>query len=186
MCRYGFHLYKNHFACFSCRKAFKQPPIEDYFAVQGRHQYAELARVWRESVREGQRQRTEELGLELEAFEREYRETTHKCPACGRPMIDMGKDFKPPRQSDVKAWRVMHGMYTTGHTFQTCGCNGPGWIPKSRSDYRSYLTAQRNYYSKQQEYAEEDATTTTEQKCSAASYWKSCVDAVDAELTKLK
>lgn len=22
MCRYGFHVYKNHYACFTCRKAF--------------------------------------------------------------------------------------------------------------------------------------------------------------------
>jgi len=27
------------------------------------------------------------------------------CPDCGRPMHNMGKEFEPPRQNDIKAWR---------------------------------------------------------------------------------
>jgi tRNA(Ile2) C34 agmatinyltransferase TiaS len=32
----------------------------------------------------------------------DYRPT---CPHCGQPMHNMGKEFKPPRQRDLKAWR---------------------------------------------------------------------------------
>lgn len=32
----------------------------------------------------------------------EYRPS---CPQCGEPMHNMGKEFKPPRQRAVKAWR---------------------------------------------------------------------------------
>lgn len=30
---------------------------------------------------------------------------TSVCPLCREPMIDMGKDFKPPRRSDGREWR---------------------------------------------------------------------------------
>ena len=48
MCRYAMlHApNKRHFACFSCRKAFKQSPIVNYLAVQSLgYAYAELSRI---------------------------------------------------------------------------------------------------------------------------------------------
>jgi hypothetical protein len=32
----------------------------------------------------------------------EYRPT---CPQCRQPMHNLGKEFEPPKQSDLKAWR---------------------------------------------------------------------------------
>ena len=32
----------------------------------------------------------------------EYRPT---CPECGQPMHNLGKEFKPPKQNNLKAWR---------------------------------------------------------------------------------
>ncbi len=35
MCRYAAVIYKSHFACFSCRKAFKKTPIDEYLKHAG-------------------------------------------------------------------------------------------------------------------------------------------------------
>ena len=98
MCRYAMYgPYKNHFACFACRKAFKQPPISDWLAIRDRgYVYNELHRLW--SYKRGLERREQELGFRLADLEAEYRDAVHKCPECGEPMIDMGLDFKPPRQ----------------------------------------------------------------------------------------
>lgn len=34
-----------------------------------------------------------------------YEEYVPPCPQCGQPMHNMGKEFKPPKKNDVKAWR---------------------------------------------------------------------------------
>jgi hypothetical protein len=111
-----------------CRKAFKQPPIGDYFAARGerRNAYAELAEVWSTGDKSELQRRESELGRKLEELEQEFRVAIRKCPDCGEPMIDMGLDFKAPCQSDAKAWRILNGMFTMGHALHTCGCDGPG------------------------------------------------------------
>ena len=35
MCRYAQKTYKPHFACFECRKSFKQAPFEDKLLKEG-------------------------------------------------------------------------------------------------------------------------------------------------------
>jgi hypothetical protein len=139
MCRYAMYgPYKNHFACFVCHKAFKQMPITDWFKVRDRgYIYKELRQLW--SKKGDLERREQELGFCLADLEAEYRDAIRKCPECGEPMIDMGLDFKSPRQNDDKAWRILHGLYRAGHSFHTCGCDGPGFIPKSLGDYRQYL-----------------------------------------------
>jgi hypothetical protein len=97
-------------------------------------------------------------------------------------MIDMGLDFKPPRQSDVKAWRIFQGMYRVGHAFHTCGCVGPGWIPKSTSDYREYLASRKKHYEEQLEGIQNSSDASPEAKKEAAEYWSSRIEAVDQEL----
>jgi tRNA(Ile2) C34 agmatinyltransferase TiaS len=40
-----------------------------------------------------------------------------KCPTCQQPMTHMGRDFKPPKAEDKKAWaRLIPGGY------DSCGC----------------------------------------------------------------
>ena len=182
MCRYAMHgPYKRHFACFSCRKAFKQPPIVDYLAVQGLgYAYAQLSRIRHHAA--SLERRECELNLTLADIESRFRDSTHKCPECSEPMIDMGLDFKTPRQSDTKAWRNLHGMYRGGHAFHTCGCDGPGWIPVSSSDYANYLADRKREYATQLAYSQQSADMDTEQKRDAGNHWQRRIDAVDAEL----
>ncbi len=146
MCRYAnYGPYKLHFACFACRKAFKQPPIGDWLSARGRgFVYNQLTRLW--SQKSKLEQRETELGVRLCVLEAEFRNAAHLCPDCNAPMIDMGLDFKPPRQSDEKAWRNLFGLYRVGHVFHTCGCDGPGYIPKSTADFRLYLEERRERF----------------------------------------
>jgi hypothetical protein len=99
MCRYAWHNYRDHFACFDCRKAFKywqwEPTDERNFRRR-----QELRRVPREIV----------------------------CPECSRPMADMGLDFKAPPKDDERAWAIMRSLYEHGFTFDSCGC-GVGFRP---------------------------------------------------------
>lgn len=181
MCRYGMSgPYKRHYACFVCRKAFKQAPIEDYLESRGRgYVYKQLQQLW--ASQKALQRREHELGHRLSDLEEEYRNATHKCPECGVEMIDMGLDFKPPPQSDVKAWKTLHGMYRVGHTFHTCGCIGPGWIPNSTSDYRSYLASTKKHYEEQLERAQEASTLSPERKREAAEFWTRRIAAINQE-----
>jgi hypothetical protein len=184
MCRYASSgPYKTHYACFSCRKAFKQPPIGDYFAVRGQrpNHYAELSRLWSMADKENFERLEQQLGIRLSALEAEYREATRKCPECGEPMVDMGLDFKTPRQADVKAWRMIQGLYRTGHQFRTCGCNGPGWIPSSSADYQHYLESMGRVYAEQVRYAQDRNDLSPERKREAAEFWQTRIDAIERE-----
>jgi hypothetical protein len=96
-------------------------------------------------------------------------------------MIDMGLDFKPPRQTDAKAWKTLQGMYRVGHAFHTCGCNGPGWIPRSTSDYRNYIASTKKHYEEQLEQVQKSGALSPEGKKGAAKYWTSRIEAINQE-----
>src|SRR5579862_733643 len=74
MCRYAMYgPYKTHHACFACRKAFKQPSIEDYLAVRGRgFAYKELIRLW--SNKTARERREEKLEVRLAELQAEFRD----------------------------------------------------------------------------------------------------------------
>ena len=186
MCRYAYSgPYKSHYACFACRKAFKQPPISDWLALRGRgYLYDELTQLWSDKVRLEQRE--QELGVTLAELQGEYAQGARCCPECGEPMIDMGLDFKAPRQSDRKAWRTLHGMYRVGHQFQTCGCYGPGLIPKSTAEYRRYLESRQRGYRDQLKGAQIAQNMTASLKKETCDYWADRIDRIDAELAKIE
>lgn len=99
MCRYAWHNYRDHFACFDCRKAFKYWQLEpvDEPTFKGRQR---LKRVPREIT----------------------------CPDCSKPMADMGLDFKAPPKNDTEAWEILRALFAGGFNFASCGC-GPGLEP---------------------------------------------------------
>lgn len=69
-----------------------------------------------------------------------------KCPQCGNLMADMGLDFKAPRQKDIKAWAHIQDLYSVGITFHSCGCSGPGYIPKNREEILKQLESTKSIY----------------------------------------
>ncbi len=111
MCRFAnFGPYKEPFACFECRKVFKQTCR------------------W-------------ELPAHLQLKPGEER--ICKCPQCGKPMADMGRDFKAPKNKDLKQWKKVQILYEHGFTFHSCGCCGPGFRPSELKDVWRFIESQK-------------------------------------------
>jgi hypothetical protein len=55
-------------------------------------------------------------------------------------MVDLGRDFKAPKQGDVKQWRKVAKLYENGIIFSSCGCCGPGARPGKLQDVEAFLT----------------------------------------------
>lgn len=49
-------------------------------------------------------------------------------------MIDAGQDFKPPKRGNRNQWRKVALLFGNGVTFHTCGCRGPGDMPRTLAD----------------------------------------------------
>lgn len=115
MCRYAWHNYRDHFACFDCRKAFKywqwEECDETTFQMRQRLQHAP-----REIV----------------------------CPDCSLPMVDMGLDFKAPRKSESEAWEVLRALAANGFTFHSCGCYVGFTPPKTLREVQQWLAQHRS------------------------------------------
>jgi hypothetical protein len=62
-----------------------------------------------------------------------------KCPQCGQLMANMGLDFQSPKKDDIKAWRHIKDLYSVDITFHSCGCTGPGYIPRTTDKLIEYL-----------------------------------------------
>ncbi len=62
-----------------------------------------------------------------------------KCPQCGALMANMGLDFEAPKKDDVKKWEHLKNLYQVGITFHSCGCSGPGYIPRDKEQLKKYF-----------------------------------------------
>ena len=67
------------------------------------------------------------------------RDVEAKCPQCGNFMADMGKDFEAPKMDDTKAWEQIQRLYSVGITYHSCGCTGPGYIPRTKEALVNYF-----------------------------------------------
>jgi hypothetical protein len=162
--------------------------MEDYLDSRGQgYVYQELCKahshLWANA--RSLENREAELGCRLADLEQEYRNASHTCPECSGEMIDMGLDFKPPKQTDAKAWKTLQGMYRVGHAFHTCGCDGPGWIPSSTNDYRNYLASKKKGYEEQLLLVRKSSTLSSVEKAEAGEFWSSRIEAVEWEQRNL-
>lgn len=114
MCRYAWHNYRDHFACFNCRKSFK------YWQ-------------WKECD-----ESTFQSKQRLEHVPRKI-----VCPDCSKPMIDMGLDFKSPRKTDLEAWKILELLAKNGFTFNGCGCFVGFKPPRSLQEVPHWLELHR-------------------------------------------
>jgi len=46
-------------------------------------------------------------------------------------MTDFGHDFQPPRKSEDLQWKKLELLASQGVRFDSCGCTGPGYKPKT-------------------------------------------------------
>ena len=107
MCRYGEYHYKEHFACFTCRKVFRRPYL---------------------------------LGLTDQLSEKDRQIVP--CPECKRLMVNIGKDFKTPKQSDKEQWKKAEKLVKAGYSFHSCGCVGPGYRPVKLKEVDQFVQDQ--------------------------------------------
>ena len=75
--------------------------------------------------------------------------TEAKCPQCSELMANMGLDFESPKKDNIKEWNHIQELYSVGITFHSCGCTGPGYIPKDKDRLIAYFEEIINDYNKQ-------------------------------------
>ena len=143
MCRYARKTYKSHYTCFKCKKSFKQADTDDI-----------LSRIKKEKVYHQPDGTIRNVGdvftkakkEELDELTKEIKSRQIKCPECGNLMADLGKDFKAPKKTAVKEWKIVEGLFRIGRCFHSCGCDGIGYIPQKPADYEQYLKSVLNEY----------------------------------------
>lgn len=183
MCRYGWKIYKPHFACFRCRKVFKKAPIQDYLKQKELLDvYYKLLRAQRDA--KGRQAFEEHYGVTLVELEGRYSADVGKCPQCGGEMADLGYDFRAPKQRDVKAWRMIEQMFELGHVFRTCGCNGFGYVPKGTAEYAQYLQDRLQDYQASFRLAVDGKGIDAMEKDDAMAYWSERITLIERELQR--
>lgn len=53
-------------------------------------------------------------------------------------MTDAGRDLCIPRKHDKAGWRVLITLLASGIRFNSCGCDGPGYRPRTVGELRRY------------------------------------------------
>jgi len=180
MCRYAFKTYKSHFGCFKCRKTFKQAPFADLLKRIGKADHYEKLR------RKPIKQLSDNEVAMLADIDKNYRDREIKCPQCGNYMADLGLDFKSPKQTAVKEWRIIEGLYTIGKSFYSCGCNGIGYIPQNPNDYEAYLQNVLKGYQEQIAFLQNKPLSECRDKAEQVRYWSDQVQTIKAELLRQK
>lgn len=56
-------------------------------------------------------------------------------------MIDAGYDLAVPRRRDTRGWRALEAVLQAGLTFHSCGCDGPGFRPRTPAEVRERRSA---------------------------------------------
>jgi len=76
-------------------------------------------------------------------------QTEAKCPQCSELMANMGLDFESPKKDNIKEWNHIKELYFVGVTFHSCGCTGPGYIPKDKERLIAYFEEILHDYNEQ-------------------------------------
>ncbi len=180
MCRYAFKTYKSHFACFSCRKTFKQAPYTDLLQQIGKADYYE--KLSRKPIK----QLTEKERSQLANIDKNYKDREIKCPECGNYMADLGLDFKSPKKTAVKEWKIIEELYTIGISFHSCGCQGIGYIPQNPKEYKLYLNNILREYENSIAYYQKQTPEECRDKTERIKYWSERTETIKAELARQK
>ena len=96
-----------------------------------------------------------------------------KCPQCGDLMCNMGLDFESPKKDEIKEWNHIKDLYSVGVTFHSCGCTGPGYIPKDKESLLAYFEELINDYNKQLLFWRNRTEPTNEKEIQSenSKYW---------------
>ncbi|GBF06328.1 hypothetical protein DAERI_080119 [Deinococcus aerius] len=90
----------SHYVCFNCRKQFRKP-----FATISKVDLSE-------------REISKFQGVDAEGF-------SYPCPQCGQELQLIGKNFRAPKQGDLKGWAIARQLVQAGFGY------GAGWAKGS-------------------------------------------------------
>jgi len=62
--------------------------------------------------------------------------TDPACPKCREPMWRAGRDFHAPRKRNHAAWAAVALVAASGKRYDSCGCDGPGYRPRTKAQAR--------------------------------------------------
>ncbi len=182
MCRYAIKTYKSHFVFFDCRKSFKKPPIEDLVIQNG--DWKNYQKVfWSQNTNQTKKFRKENPEL-VKYLTEKYYNRKEKCPQCSKIMADLGLDFKAPKKEKIKEWKIIESLYASGKCFHSCGCDGIGFVPKNKNDYKTYLLDMRNCY--ELRLKNRDALKHKENLSDYIHRFTELIDKINTELKKLE
>lgn len=51
----------------------------------------------------------------------------------------MGRNFKAPKQNDLKQWKKVEILFEHGFAYHSCGCDGSGYPPATLQEVDSFL-----------------------------------------------
>jgi hypothetical protein len=173
-------MYKSHFACFRCRKTFKQAHYADLLKKIGKAGY------FQKLMHKSMDKFSDKERVQFEEFDKNFMSREIKCPQCGGYMVDLGLDFRSPKQTAVKEWRIIEGLYTIGKSFYSCGCDGPGYIPNNPKDYEAYLNKVLHDYESNITSFQNQPLKECRDKSKRIAYWSERVAVVKEELALYK
>ena len=105
-----------------------------------------------------------------------------RCPECRNVMADLGKDFKAPKKSAVKEWKIVESLFKTGKCFHSCGCDGIGYIPKNPKDYEMYLKTVMKDYQESLVSCQKRSMDEFPDKIDEINYWSGQIQKIKTEI----
>jgi len=111
--------YNMQFACFECRKSFKQP-------LSYHENYAAIRLSAQKSGKKPQ--------VKVRA-----RSPVHVCPQCGSALFAMGRAFRAPATNNLEQWRKAELLVRQGYMFW------PNYrvFPKTLSEAKKFIDTSR-------------------------------------------
>jgi hypothetical protein len=77
------------------------------------------------------------------SFKRKLGRETYACPQCGKPMCEMGRQFKAPKVDDVKQWRKVQALIRGGITFHSQRLSSLRNMPKVLREVAPFIRSVR-------------------------------------------
>ncbi|RTQ45648.1 hypothetical protein EJV47_24475 [Hymenobacter gummosus] len=75
--------------------------------------------------------------------EHRHPETPARCPGCGGPTRNLGRDLKLPKQAQTEQWAAIEYLANNRFNFFSCGCDGIGVVPQSLAEAQQLVEARR-------------------------------------------
>jgi len=70
----------------------------------------------------------------------------HTCPDCTAGLNDMGRNFRPPKRSDKKAWEIARRLYDAGFRFFGSGSHSDPDLPTTLREVDQFIADNPDHY----------------------------------------